>query len=184
MRRAPFAVVVAAVVALAGCGSDELSAEAQWADGVCTARADLQQSVAALNDSLTFTPGSGSALEDAQTQLTDRVEAVKTSAAGLKSAIEDIPTDAQSELTAAKEELSAGVADVQESLTAVGTAAQAAASSGSASEFLTALVEVGTAASTAKTAVTQLADDLSGYADSGSEQLQQAFGEAPACKNS
>lgn len=188
MKRAPFTVVAALAVAalVAGCssGSEELSAEAQWADGICTARADLSQSVGELNDSLTFTPGSGTALEDAKTQVADRLDAVKTSAAGLKSAIDDVPADTQSEITATQQQLSNDIAGIELSLNAVGTAAQSAASAGSPADFITALAEVGTAASATKTAVTQFADQLSGFAESGSEQLQQAFGEAPACQSS
>jgi chromosome segregation ATPase len=184
MTRTPLALALAAALFAAACssGSDELSADAQWADGICTARADLDQSVAALNDSLSFESGSGSSLEQAQTQVTDRVEAVRTSAADLKAAIEDVPADAESEIAAAQQELQTASADVQESLTAVGAALTAASSAGSAGDFITALAQVATAASATKNAVTQLADDLSGFRESGNEQVKQAFADAPSCQ--
>jgi hypothetical protein len=184
--RTPLVLAAAVAALIAGCssGSDELSATAQWADGVCTARTDLQQSVAALDDSLTFTPGSGSALEDAKTQVSDRVEAVKESASGLKSAIEEIPADSDGEISAAQAELKSAAADVEAGLSEVGSAAASATSAGSASEFITALTEVTTAAAATKNSVARLGDQLSGYAQSGSEQVQQAFSEAPACQTS
>jgi hypothetical protein len=179
----PLAALLAAGL-LTACeeSSEDLAAGVQWADGVCSARSDLSEAVSALNDSLTFDPAQASSLDQAKTQVQDRVDAVRQAGADLKAAVADVPDGVDADVAAAQEDLTTEAADVTESVTAVGDALSTATSATSAGEFATALAAAGVAAAAAKNAVGEFADTVQGYGSSSSSALKDAFNEAPACR--
>lgn len=185
LRRAlalPVSLVLAAAP-LAACGSDELSPEAQWADGVCSARADLADSVTSLKDALTFDPSAGLAgLQDTKDEIGDAVATVEQSAADLRTAIDDQPDGVDAAVADAKDALAQSADAVRSGLDSTKQAVSTLGSATGVQEFVAA---IGSAASTLATtgdAVTALADQLRGYADSAQSSVSQAFKDAPACR--
>jgi hypothetical protein len=188
MRRHAGVALILAVL-LAGCGSDEdqggdeLSAEAQWADGVCSARSELNTSLRALNDSIQFDSGSDAdSLEQAQTEVSERLDAVRQSTADLRDAIRDAPAGLDGALADAQQQLSTSSDDVRTSVDGLAQAASDMADAQTVRQFTSASAAALTALTAAGNAVSGLADDVRGYARSADDAVQQAFDEAPSCQ--
>jgi hypothetical protein len=188
MRRHAGVALFLAVL-LVGCGGeddaggDELSAEAQWADGVCSARSELNTSLRALNDSIQFDSGSDAdSLEQAQTEVAERLDAVRQSATDLRDAIRDAPAGLDGALADAQQDLSTSADDVRTSVDGIGQAATDMADAQTVRQFTAAASGALTAVTATGNAVGGLADDIAGYARSADDAVQQAFDEAPSCK--
>lgn len=185
LRRALILPVCLALglTALTGCGSDELSPEAQWADGVCSARTELSDSVDALKDALTFDVSAGLAgLQDTKAEITDAAESVQQSATDLRTAINDQPDGVDAEVADAKNALTQSADTVKDSIEATAQAVSEAGSAAGVQEFVTALGAAATTLASTGAAVTALADQLRSYRDSASSTVKQAFEDAPACR--
>jgi methyl-accepting chemotaxis protein len=181
---ATLGTVLLASTMLSACGSDTtdtapLSANAQWADGVCGAYADLESAVSALGDPL---PESTGPIADRVTAAKDaiqgRVDTVQVSVAGLTAAVTDVPPEADTSLQTARDNLKTAVDDVRPEISEAQTALQAAVENPSV-ESISALA----------TAATTLATKAGEAAQQGKDSLSQAkgaaqtaFKEAPACQ--
>jgi uncharacterized phage infection (PIP) family protein YhgE len=184
-RRVPALTVSLLLLAvpLAACGSDELSPEAQWADGVCSARAEVSDSVDALKDALTFDASAGLAgLPDAKTQIADAAQSLEQSVADLRTAIDDQPDGVDTEVADAKSALTQSADAVRDSIDTAKQAVSQVGSAGGVQEFVAALGAAATTLAGAGEAVTALADQLRSYRDSASSTVKQAFEDAPACR--
>ena len=164
--------------------SPTLSAEAQWADSVCTSAPGVQSSLTELGQDLSFNPSAGdSALDQMKATLTEQAEQVKSSVEGLQSAVAAAPVDAQG-ATQLQTDLSNAQTSLQQAVQAAATAVQAAADSTTTQEFVTqsaaALLSLKAAESSAKSFASSLTTATSG----ASSELTAAFNEAPACQPS
>jgi methyl-accepting chemotaxis protein len=190
-------VALSSAVLLAGCGdskspSDSASgaptqtstqaAAGTWANGVCSASADLRASVRN-GQALQLDPGSSStSLDQAKTQVRDRVTAVQQAAASLKSALKDVPEGADPQVTAAQQQLQTDSERVQTAVDQLGAAAGQVGAASTAIELAKALAAF-------KAALTATANDLETYVrslrstvNSTEQSLKNAFGAAPACQ--
>lgn len=181
---ATLGTVLLASTMLSACGSDTadtapLSANAQWADGVCGAYADLESAVSALGDPL---PESTGPIVDRVAATKDviegRVEAVKTAASGLTTAVTDVPPEADVNLQTVRDNLKSAVDEAQPALEDAEAALKSAVENPSV-ESISALA----------TAATTLATKAGDAAQQGKDSLseakgaaQTAFKEAPACQ--
>jgi hypothetical protein len=187
--------VLVAVLALAGCSSDEPTAEpaptptptptptglsaTAWADSVCTSLGDLTTDISTVADGLSVQLGSGDALDQLTKQLSDNVAAAGTSLDDLLSAIGDAPdTD---EATALKDSLQTSAGDVSSATQAAQDAAQQAADAASVSGFLGSAGAALTATSAALAAAKEFATTLLSAASGVGGTIGSAFADAESC---
>jgi hypothetical protein len=179
--------VVALVLGMAACSSDdgtgtpEASAGAAWAGGVCSAMTDLEASLKDLGQGLDVTMGSGDAVDQFKSQVSEQVDTVKADLDALATAASDVPADASSDVTAEASDLETQRADLETSVGDVDTAISAVTDADSAPALATSVAS-------ASTAIKAAADDLSTYvsslesaASSGADSVQAAFDAAPEC---
>jgi len=188
-------LVVVALLALAACSSDEPGAgptptpsptptptglsAAAWADNVCTALGDLTTDIGAVADGLSVELGSGDALDQLKTQLSDNIATAGASLDDLRSAIGDAPDT---------EEAEAFQASLQTSADEVGTAtqeardaAQEAADAENVAGFLGSAGAALTATSAAMTAAKDYATTLLTTASNSGATLKSAFADTESC---
>src|SRR5262245_11415753 len=158
--------VAIGVLVLAGCGGDDdeeasLSADAQWADNVCKAADDVTSSLSGLIDEVKFdTNSSDSALEQAETELADRVDTVKQSASDLTDAVTDLPDGTSDAISSAEDDLSKDAQNFSTSVENLGSALSSAANSSGAQEFATAMAAASATIVTAKDSLKSLTDAI------------------------
>ena len=137
-RLAAAAATVALAVAAAGCGSSSSASETeQWADGMCSALTDWQNSVTAAGENVSKGDLSKSSLEgaadgvaDANKQLRDDLDSLgkppTETVEKAKSALNQLGDDLNKNLEAIRDALAnASGNDVSLAITAVGSAVQA-----------------------------------------------------------
>ena len=137
-RLAVAAATVALAVAAAGCGSSSSASETeQWADGMCSALTDWQNSVTAAGENVSKGDLSKSSLEgaadgvaDANKQLRDDLDSLgkppTETVDKAKSALNQLGDDLNKNLEAIRDALAnASGNDVSLAITAVGSAVQA-----------------------------------------------------------
>ena len=137
-RLAAAAATVALAVAAAGCGSSSSASETeQWADGMCSALTDWQNSVTAAGENVSKGDLSKSSLEgaadgvaDANKQLRDDLDSLgkppTETVEKAKSALNQLGDDLNKNLAAIRDALAnASGNDVSLAITAVGSAVQA-----------------------------------------------------------
>jgi lipopolysaccharide biosynthesis regulator YciM len=174
---------------LAGCGGDgddagTSSAETEWADSVCRAADDVSSSLSGLTDAIDVDSGSsvGEAMDQIQSDLSDRADAVQQSVADLSDVVTELPTDVDAAINSAEEDLSSDAEALSSSVESLSGAVSKAADAGDAEEFTTALTESSAELAATQDALGTLADDIEGYAQSSEEAVRQAFEEAPSCQ--
>lgn len=182
-------VLVAPLVALGGCSSDEpdeastptptgISA-AEWADSVCASVGELKIAVDAVADGLSVELGSGDAAEQVKTQLRDDAADVGTSADDLLSVIAQPPdTEEAQEL---RDTLQDAAGEVTSATQEVKATAQATADATTSAEFLAAAGTALTAASTALTATDAFGTTVASAASDAGDTLKSAFADADSC---
>jgi ABC-type transporter Mla subunit MlaD len=169
-RASPVVALASALALLAGCGGDDdASATETWANGVCTAFVDWQESVQAATSSLEGEEPAGERLEAAVDDLGAATRTLRDDLRGLGPPDTDVGQQAREVTTSLADELADDVEEIE----------QAAAGAEGVSETLTAvstisatLVAMGEAASTAFEELERL--DSSG-------ELEAAFESADAC---
>ncbi|GAA3383603.1 hypothetical protein GCM10020369_10080 [Cryptosporangium minutisporangium] len=175
---------------LSGCGESTTPSETEpsttaavaWADGVCAASADLRASVRS-GQTLQLAPaGSRASLDEARTQVRDRVAETRQSAAALNTAVTAVPPEAGAEVEEAQRQLAAQADDVRMEVDQLGTAADEVAAANSARAMGTALVGVKNALSDAAREVTALVGLLRDTTTGAGQSVRDAFGAAPACQ--
>jgi len=162
--------------------SPSLSAEAQWADSVCTSAKSVETSLNALGSDLSFDPSQGdSAVDQLKTTLKTQASDVNSAIAELGSAVDAVPVDAEG-AEQLKTELTNAEKSFQESVQTAADAVQTAADATTTQDFATAsaaaLVSVKAAEASAKSFATNLSTATSG----ASSELKAAFDAAPACQ--
>lgn len=189
--------MLSSAVLLAGCGGSDTASDSgpsgtasattqdavvTWADGVCSASADLLESVRSVGALQIDSSGSQTSLDHARAQVRDGVQAVQGSAKSLNQALADVPAEANPELTAARDELQAASERAHTAVDQLAEAASGVADAQSASAMATSLVAL-------KAAATGTANDLAAYLQSlrgtltgGGQAVQDAFAAAPACQ--
>ena len=174
---------------VAGCGGDgddtgTSSAETEWADSVCSAADDVSSSLSGLTDALDVDTGSGAgeAMDQIQSELSDRVDDVQQSVAALSDAVTELPTDASAAITSAEEDLSSDAEALKSSFEGLSGALSKAADASDAEAFTTALTESSTELAATQDALATLANDIGDYAQSSEAAVRQAFEEAPSCQ--
>lgn len=174
--------LLAPVVLVAGCSDDEPSPTTSWADGVCSARSELSTDISGLTDGLSLDSLSPESLQSLETELQDRIAAIRASAQNLADAITDTPDGADQAVEDAQQELSTDADDVRAGLDSVEQAFQGL-SDASSGEDVTAVLSDAQAGLTATgQALTSLGDTVDGYASAADDTLQQAFDDAQSCE--
>jgi uncharacterized protein YoxC len=188
MTRLTFGVAMLFLV-VAGCGGDgddtgTLSAETEWADSICRAADDVSSSLSGLTDAIDVDSDSsaGEAMDQLQSELSDRADDVQQSVADLSDAVTELPTDADAAITNAEEDLSTDAEALNSSVEGLSGALSKAADASDAEAFTTALTESSAELAATQDALGTLADDIEGYAESSEEAVRQAFEEAPSCQ--
>ena len=177
-------LVAVAGILLAGCGDgDELSPEAEWADGVCSAWDDLTGEVDALRDSLELDSSNESAspgqvLSNVEEQLRELAD----SASDLGSAITDTPDNVDEVVDSAREDLSASADAVQQSIGMAADAFAAVTAATTPQEISSAVADATTALTAVGQALSGLGSDVESNASATADALRQAFDEAPSCQ--
>ncbi|MGH3117679.1 MAG: hypothetical protein ACRDQD_26520 [Nocardioidaceae bacterium] len=186
MSRPTLVAAASTVLLLAGCGdsTDELSAEAEWADNICRTADDVSGDLSALTDAVQFDTNSDTrALKEAQSELADRAEAVQQSTSDLGAAVTDLPADADAAIVDAQQELSALASDLEASIDALDAAVSDAADANTSQQFAMALTNGAAAAAATQNDLSTLTDRLTNNAESTQDTVQQAFQDAPSCQN-
>lgn len=180
MRPRLLALVLTAVLA-GGCAGDD-SPATEWADGVCSAWAELRTDVSGLTSGLSLDAVTPEALESLRSELEDRLAAIRASAQNLTDAITDTPEGANQAIEDAQRELSSEADAVRAGLDAVGQALQGVAGATTAEDLTAALSGAQAGLSETGQALTSLGDTVGGYASAGDDTLQQAFDDAQSCR--
>jgi signal transduction histidine kinase len=194
-RSFSLAVVTAGVLALAACGSGTssepttapaTSAEAlddttAWADGICTSLVDVRTAVDGIGEGLQINPLDGSgALDDAKSQISTQVDAVRAAVADVRAAVADAPDDP--EVQAAKAELVDALDALDAAQAELATQAEAAASADSVAAFVAAAAGAVTALQGAGSAISDVYSTATGGASEVRGEVRGAFESAPACQ--
>jgi len=175
------------VLALAACGGggDEASQseESNWANDVCQGADQVTTSISGLTDSLQINPNSSSsALEQAQTEMTDRVNTVQQSISDLTGTITNLPDNTSDAVTSAEDQLSNDASQLNDSVSDLTGAVTKAADATNAQAFTAALAEATSSLASTKDALTSLTNSIGSFLDSSQESLKNAFNDAPACQ--
>jgi ABC-type transporter Mla subunit MlaD len=199
LSRATTIVVLGSALLLAGCsdsdsGSDTGSTSAAteptptptsaaaiaWADGVCSASTELQESVRAVRGTLQFDPSTAS-LGQARQQVRDSVTAVQQAATSLGTALA-ASAGSGSELAAAQQELQAASQQAKQGADELGAAAGQVTDARTPAQLATNLGAL-------KAALSGAANDLETYlatlrstVTGGGQAVQDTFNAAPACQ--
>ena len=192
------AVALFAVALLAGCSGEadgESSAATQtsqeadagvvtWADGVCAATTDLEAAVQQVTAALQVDPGaSGTALDQAKTEVSERAGAVRGAADDLRAAVNTSPPGVLSqEVASAREELSATADRARTAAEELAAKAAQLAEAQTPTETAAAVAAAGGALAAAGTGVQAYLASLKQTAESRDPVLHNAFAEAPACR--
>jgi hypothetical protein len=155
-----------------------------WADSVCSASTELRKSVQEVGEALKVnSSGSTTSLDQARTQVRDRVATVQQSAASLDSTLSAVPAGTDPELQAAQQQLKTASQRAQDKVGQLGAAAAQLADASTPPDTAASLV-------TMKAALTGTANDLASYRESlhvtvngGTQVVRDAFGSAPACQD-
>lgn len=189
------AVVTAGVLALAACGSGTssepttapatsaaaLDDTTAWADGICTSLADVRTAVDGIGEGLQINPLDGSgALDDAKSQISTQVDAVRAAVDDVRAAVADAPDDP--EVQAAKAELEDSLDALQAAQDDLATQAGAAASADSVTAFVAAAAGALTAVQSAGSAISDVYTTATGGASEARGEVRTAFESAPACQ--
>src|SRR5262245_5848986 len=178
--------VAIAVLVLTACGGDEeasQSEETAWANDVCQGADQVSSSISGLTDSIKIDSGSGtSALQQAQTELTNRVNTVQEDIGDLGDTITDLPDNTNDAITQASDQLNDDAQQLSDSVSDLTGATQKAADATDAQAFTAAIAEATSSLSATKDALGSLTDNLSSYLTSADDALKQAFNDAPACQ--
>lgn len=144
----------------------------------------MSGNLSALTDSVQFDSNSDTAaLEEAQSELSDRVEAVQRSVSDLDAAVTDLPADADAAIADAQQELSASASDLEASIDALGAAFSDAVDADTTQQFATALTGGAAAIAASEHDLSTLTDRLTNNAESAQDTVQQAFQDAPSCQD-
>jgi hypothetical protein len=184
-------------VSLLGCGTIEETpgtsgtlsvpaapppAAVAWADGVCSASSALRESVRQMTATVQTDPtGSATSLDQAKAQIADRAAAVRQSAAGLSTAVADVPSDARPELVTAQQDLRTSSQRAQQAVTQLDAAAGQVRAAQTGAEVAAALVKLKVTLTATATDVTTYLTMVRTTVDSGQDAVRAAFGAAPAC---
>jgi hypothetical protein len=153
-----------------------------WADGVCTATDDLQASLDAIGSSLQVNiTGNGDAITQVRDQLAQQVKGVQDDASALASAVADVPTGSDPQLTAARDDLEQSRTALQTSLQTLATSIQDLTQASGAAELTSGLAAVTAAYVAAKADAGAFATSLQAVASAGGDTVQSAFADAPSC---
>lgn len=191
------AMALTALVALAGCGSDEASttsssaaapsptptpAPVVWADGVCAARDNLKAAVSALGRNLSYDVRSDrSALEQIDRQLRIQVISVASATDELGTALAAVPVDFQQandlvvSVTKAKEDTSEAIDQVTTSLDAMMNAENVV-------DWVTEAGRALVAGKAAFEAGQVLVSSVTSAASTANDDVRAAFDAAPGCE--
>jgi hypothetical protein len=201
--RTVVAVALSVVVLLAGCsGSDSGDGEPSatstgtpsasgsadagvvtWADGVCSATTDLETAVQGVTTALQVDPtASASALEQAKTQVGERVGEVRVAADDLRAAINTSPPGVvSSQLAEAQGQLTASADSARAAAEQLVTQGGAIADAQTPAETVAALTAAGTALATTSAQIQAYLTSLSETAQNRDPVIREAFASAPAC---
>ena len=198
-RSAALSLILVPLLALVACSSDDAEPDAEpaptttptptptptglsaaaWADNVCTSLTDLTTDISAIAEGLSVELGSGDALDQLKTQLTDNVATAGTSLDDLLAAISDAPgTEGAQDL---KTSLQSSADDVSAATQAARDAAQEAAAAQNVAGFIGAAGNALTATSEAMTAAKEYATTLTTAASNAGGTLRSAFADAESC---
>lgn len=180
--------VAIGVLVLTACGGGDgneasQSEETQWANDVCQGADQVSSSISGLTDSIKIDSSSGtSALQQAQTELTNRVNTVQKDIGDLGDTITDLPDNTNDAITQASDQLNDDAQQLSDSVSDLTGATQKAADATDAQAFTAAIAEATSSLSATKDALGSLTDNLSSYLSSADDALHQAFNDAPACQ--
>ena len=198
-RSAALSLILVPLLALVACSSDDAEPDAEpaptttptptptptglsaaaWADNVCTSLTDLTTDISAIAEGLSVELGSGDALDQLKTQLTDNVATAGTSLDDLLAAISDAPgTEGAQDL---KTSLQSSADDVSAATQAARDAAQEAAAAQNVAGFIGAAGNALTATSEAMTAAKEYATTVTTAASNAGGTLRSAFADAESC---
>ena len=178
---------VALVFGLAACSSDdgagtpEASAGASWAGGVCSAMTDLEASLNDLGQGLDVTLGSGDAIDQFKSQVSEQVDTVKADLDALGNAASDVPADASSDITAEASDLQSQRDDLEAAVSDAETAVSAVTDADSAPALATSVASATSAVKAAADEFSSYVSSLESAASTGADSVQAAFDEAPEC---
>jgi uncharacterized protein YoxC len=103
-------------VAAAGCGSDDKSATESWADGMCSALVDWQNSVTAAGENVSGGNLSKSSLQNAASEVSDANKQLREDLDGLGKPPTETVDKAKSSLDQLGDDLNKNLADIREAL--------------------------------------------------------------------
>lgn len=153
----------------------------QWAEGVCSAAAQLQTSLDALGGNLTLDLGSGDALAQLKDQVGAQVQEITSDVAQLSDAVTAVPADASPEVQAAADQIRNDRQAVGDAVDGLQASAAEIASAENVRAGATAVAATAGQLATASSAATTLFSDLGDLASTGSGAVQSAFAAAPSC---
>jgi uncharacterized protein YoxC len=157
------------------------AATVQWAGSVCSSVQKLNQSVRNLTSALT-TGSRNSDLSQLGQQLKSRTDAVVAAAQDVSSSVQNVPASASQAVKNAGQNLQSAANASKQSLQRLQTNMSQLGSDTTSAQFAEDFASVGGAATTAAGDVGALLRSVQGYASSGQSEMQQAFGNAPACQ--